>query len=684
MNKAYFEQDINNRMDEIENKDDLLCVGLNTLASYASSARSTMLTQHLVQAEVPDHPEIPAVSTGYEKLFGKYSVSYKQTDSKLKVIDKIVKFENFVYTLIVYNQKEKMYDIVQRNEVRNLDESYGYKINNEEIDSYKVNDTISKGTVLYKSPCMDEYGNFMYGINAKIAYVISQDTIEDAVVMSESFAKKFSVTKVKNCMVPINDNDVLLNLYGDKNKYKAFPEIGESTKKCIICGTRRKNKSYDILNLKNSNLRKTIPGDDIYQFYGNYKVVDINIWSNKTIDDIPDLPAYDQLRVYFTKITNYYKDIYDKLDKIINSDEKYSTELSRLYAKARDFLDPECKYLEEDKMFSNILMEFVVAKSEPFHVGCKISGRYGNKSVISQILPDEEMGITEDGTPIDIKMDALGVLGRLNSGQCIEQELNWMANQCRKEMSEIKGIDNQIEHLLYFIKGVSEEEYENLKVYISELDIDEKAQFVKDVLDDKIYIMQKPFDSITGDQLYELYKKMNPKKSAVYYTDSKGVTRKAMRPLIVADEYILRLKQEPITKFSARSKSLINPRTFMPIKSMKAKKNKSIYPDQCNRIGEQELAILLLTNDTETLDYFYRSQSSSIAGRRSTSLFEDDYMEGHESDIPDERSRIVDILNAYMKTKGYKLQIEFDDESDKIEKSANEPVKIPRYIKELF
>ena len=98
--------------------------------------------------------------------------------------------------------------------------------------------------------------------------------------------------------------------------------------------------------------------------------------SNKTIDDIPDLPAYDQLRVNFTKITNYYKEIYDKLDKIISSGEKYSVPLSRLYAKARDFLDPECKYVEDDKMFSNILMEFIVSKTEPFHVGCKISGRY--------------------------------------------------------------------------------------------------------------------------------------------------------------------------------------------------------------------------------------------------------------------------------------------------------------------
>lgn len=683
MNKAYFEEEILDRMEELENKDDMLCIGLATMTAYASSARSTMLTQHLIQAEVPDYPEIPAVSTGYEKLFGKYSVSYKKTDSKLKVIDKITKFDGYVYTLIVYNQKEKMYDIIQRNEVRNLDESYGYTINNTEIDSYKINDTIDKNTVLYRSPCTDDYGNFMYGLNANVAYVISQDTIEDAAVVSESMAKKMSVTKVKSCMVPINDNDILLNLYGNSNEYKAFPNVGEKTNKSIICGTRRKNKSYDILNLKNNNLRKTIPGDDIYQFYGNYKVVDINIWSNKTIDDIPDLPAYDQLRVNFVKITNYYREIYDKLDKIISSGDKYSIELSRLYAKARDFLDPECKYMEDDKMFSNILMEFVVARTEPLHVGCKISGRYGNKSVISKILPDNQMGISSDGRSIDVKMDALGVLGRLNSGQCIEQELNWLANICKDNISKINDIDKQIDYLLEFIKNVSEDEYVELNEYIIGLDSDEKKVFIQDILDDRIYIMQKPFDSITGDQLYNLYQLMNPTKTDIYYKDIDGIKRKSIRPLIIAEEYILRLKQEPITKFSARSKSLINPRTFMPIKSMKAKKNKSIYPDQCNRIGEQELAILLLTNDTETLDYFYRSQSSSIAGRRSTSLFEDDYIEGHTSDITDERSRIVDMLNSYMKTKGYKLKIDYDEpETDKEEKP--EPIKIPRYIKELF
>ena len=61
--------------------------------------------------------------------------------------------------------------------------------------------------------------------------------------------------------------------------------------------------------------------------------------------------------------------------------------------------------------------------------------------MISKILQDDEMGVTDDGTPIDVKMDALGVLGRLNSGQCIEQELNWLSNTCRDNISKMTNLN---------------------------------------------------------------------------------------------------------------------------------------------------------------------------------------------------------------------------------------------------
>lgn len=375
-NKAYFAKEVKERVKELSSPDDMLCVGLNTLTAYSSSARSCMLTQHLVQALVPNNPEIPGVCTTYEQMFGEYSTSYKRTDSKLKVVKKICKHGDYVYTLLTYDPKKNEYGILQRNEVRNMAESYGYQYNNEVIDSYKEGDTIKKNTTLYRSPCIDEYNNFAYGVNAKVVYVVSQETIEDAVVVSESFAKKLSTTKVDTCEIPFNDNDIFLNLYGDNKTYKAFPDIGEKTKKSVLCATRRKNKSLDQLNLKNSNLKKLFPNDDIFQVLGDYTVVDLDIWSNKSYDDIPDLPAYEQIKSYYKSIIDYYTTIYEVFGDIINSGRQYSQELSRLYAKARDFLDPTCKYVDEDRMFSNMIISFTLMKKEKLKRGCKICGRY--------------------------------------------------------------------------------------------------------------------------------------------------------------------------------------------------------------------------------------------------------------------------------------------------------------------
>ena len=484
---------------------------------------------------------------------------------------------------------------------------------------------------------------------------------------------------------PFNDNDIFLNLYGDNEEYKAFPDIGEKTKKSILCATRRKNKSLDQLFLKNSNLKKIFPNDDIFQVLGNYTIVDLDIWSNKSYDDIPDIPAYKQIKSYYKSIIDYYQEIYDTFGDIIDSGKKYSQKFSTLYAKARDFLDPTCKYVDEDRMFSNMIIEFTMMKKEKLKRGCKICGRYGNKSVISKILPDSEMGITDDGVVPDIRMDALGVVGRLNSGQCFEQELNWMADKVLSSIKKEKSLKKQFALLLKFIKSINKEEYNELVEYLDNCSNSEKEDFMNEIINDRIYLVQSPLGCVSGDDMYKLYKDIEPEKTYLNYIDENGRKYKSLRKVIVADEYILRLKQHPITKISVRSKSLINPRTFLPIKSTKASKHKIIYPDQSNRIGEQELNILMLSNDSDALDYFYRSHSSSVTGRRSTTLFEDDPDNGFIIDMDSENSRVVDMFNAYLKTMGLKLDIQCDNSDDgkSIDIQCDVP-EIPNYLKKLF
>ncbi len=75
----------------------------------------------------------------------------------------------------------------------------------------------------------------------------------------------------------------------------------------------------------------------------------------------------------------------------------------------------------------NQLVRVYVAQKRKISNGDKLAGRHGNKGVISKILPVEDMPFMEDGTPVDIVLNPLGVPGRMNVGQVLETHLGWVA-----------------------------------------------------------------------------------------------------------------------------------------------------------------------------------------------------------------------------------------------------------------
>jgi DNA-directed RNA polymerase subunit beta len=75
----------------------------------------------------------------------------------------------------------------------------------------------------------------------------------------------------------------------------------------------------------------------------------------------------------------------------------------------------------------NELVRVYVAQKRKIQDGDKLAGRHGNKGVISKILPPEDMPFLEDGTPIDIVLNPLGVPSRMNIGQVLETHLGWLA-----------------------------------------------------------------------------------------------------------------------------------------------------------------------------------------------------------------------------------------------------------------
>ena len=75
----------------------------------------------------------------------------------------------------------------------------------------------------------------------------------------------------------------------------------------------------------------------------------------------------------------------------------------------------------------NQVVRVYVAQKRKIQDGDKLAGRHGNKGVISKILPVEDMPFLEDGTPVDVILNPLGVPGRMNVGQVLETHLGWVA-----------------------------------------------------------------------------------------------------------------------------------------------------------------------------------------------------------------------------------------------------------------
>lgn len=378
-NTAKLKEQLEEVNKEFYKSDDIFGMTLLTNPGYISSARSIMFTSHLKQFLNLNNPEFPRVYTGYEHMVGRNSTGIKIAKNDFKIVAKIKKFENHIYSLVTYDEEKDLYHIFDKKIVENLTEKFGYAYNNEDLDKLKVGDIVKKGDTLYKTLSYDENNNYGFGINGTFMYLLDNDTIEDAVKCSESFANRLLSKEVESVMVSINDNDILCNIYGDNDEYKCFPDIGEHTKDKIVCCKRRIYNDQILYDLKKTNLRKINYGDggDEPKF-SDGTVVDIKVYSNKEIDELPDTPFYEQIKKYLSNELRYYKEVYDITKELIESGSNCSRDIHYYYKKAKEILDENYKWREEDNsVFSNIKIEFLIERDIPIRVGSKMSGRYG-------------------------------------------------------------------------------------------------------------------------------------------------------------------------------------------------------------------------------------------------------------------------------------------------------------------
>ena len=237
--------------------------------------------------------------------------------------------------------------------------------------------------------------------------------------------------------------------------------------------------------------------------------------------------------------------------------------------------------------------------------GDKMAGRHGNKGVISTIVPVEDMPFMEDGTPVDIVLNPLGVPSRMNIGQVLETHLGWAA----------KGLGKKIGAMLK-----SQEAVASLRTYLDQIysaglstQVDVATMSDEQVLDVAHHLsagvpMATPvFDGANETKIKELLKLADlPESGQTTLID--GRTGKQFdRPVTVGYMYLLKLNHLVDDKMHARSTGSYSLVTQQPLGG------KAQFGGQ--RFGEMEVWALEAYGAAYTLQEMLTVKSDDVNGR---------------------------------------------------------------------
>ena len=319
-------------------------------------------------------PEAPLVATGVEELASRDSgrLVIAEEGGEVSYLD--------AKKIIVQGKTETTYNLI--NLMRNNNFSVFHQ-----RPLVNVGDKVKKGDILADTSSTVG-GQISLGQNIFVAFLSwSGSTYEDAIIVSERLVKKSKFTSVYleefTCVV----RDTKL---GPEITTRDIPNVGE-------------------LKLKD------LDEDGVVRIGAEVRENDILVGKITPKGETELTPEERLLRSIFAEKARDVKDTSLRMEhgkrgriigvKIFSRDLGHSLEAG---------------------IIKKIVIE--VAQIRNISVGDKLSGRHGNKGVISTILPEEDMPYTEDGTPIDIILSPLGVPSRMNLGQILEMHLGMAAN----------------------------------------------------------------------------------------------------------------------------------------------------------------------------------------------------------------------------------------------------------------
>ena len=274
------------------------------------------------------------------------------------------------------------------------------------------------------------------------------------------------------------------------------------------------------------------------------------------------------------------------------------------------FEDKVLKIRSGDDLLPSVMkmVKVFVAIKRRLRPGDKMSGRHGNKGVVSKIVPVEDMPYRADGRPVDIVLNPLGVPSRMNVGQILETHLGWACKEFGEEVKRLVNENNKklekTEKISNFLKSV----YGN-EIFDEKVDKLNKSEFsdLCENLQNGIAISTPVFDGAKEKNVTEMLKLANlPESGQTNLWD--GRTGEMFdRPVTVGIIYMLKLHHLVEDKIHARSTGPYSLVTQQPLGG------KAQLGGQ--RFGEMEVWALEAYGASYTLQEILTVKSDDVAGR---------------------------------------------------------------------
>jgi DNA-directed RNA polymerase subunit beta len=249
------------------------------------------------------------------------------------------------------------------------------------------------------------------------------------------------------------------------------------------------------------------------------------------------------------------------------------------------------------------LVKVYVAMKRKLSVGDKMAGRHGNKGVVSRILPQEDLPYFEDGTPVDMILNPLGVPSRMNVGQVLEIHLGWAAKGLGDQLNRLLE-EQKIDALRDKIKKIFDDS--TLQEMIDGLDDKEVCEFVEDYKDG-VHMATPVFDGAKEAEIKSLLTEagLNPTGQTTLYDGRTGEPFK--EKITVGTMYVLKLHHLVDDKIHARSIGPYSLVTQQPLGG------KAQFGGQ--RLGEMEVWAMEAYGAAHALQEFLTVKSDDMAGR---------------------------------------------------------------------